>query len=59
MFIVHIRTVHELEASQNKNWCEVQRPYKVKMSKLFNFTMIGHYNEGFQMAGDWLKAIIS
>ena len=29
--------------------------YKVKMRKLLTFTMMGYYNEDFQMADDWLK----
>ena len=32
---------------------------KVKVSKLFIFTMTGYYQEGFQMAWDWLTVIIS
>lgn len=32
--------------------------YEVKMRKLLTFTII-YYNGGFQMAGGWLKVIIS
>lgn len=47
------------------NWYEVQRHHvpgwliKWKWESCLTFKMIGYYSGDFQMAGDWLKVIIS
>lgn len=56
--IVHYEGYFKPQTGMKHRDMMLRDAHKVKMRKVFPFTVIGYFNGGFQMTEDWLKVII-